>query len=132
MAHRVMLVEDEGIVAMDIQHRLEKLKYQIVGHAVSGDEAVRLANETLPDLILMDVKLRGPIDGIEAAALIHSTLDVPIIYLTAFADETTLERARLTQAYGYLIKPFEDHELKSAILSALDSYFRERNLRVDQ
>jgi diguanylate cyclase (GGDEF)-like protein/PAS domain S-box-containing protein len=129
MSNRILLVEDEIIVAMDIQQKLESLDYEIVGHAVSGEEAVRFAKNLDPDLILMDIKLRGPIDGVEAAAQIRFFSDVPIIYLTAFADDNTLKKARLTGASGYLIKPFEDRELHSAIEIALYKHSLEVKLR---
>src|SRR5664279_3980692 len=125
MTHRILLVEDELIVAMDIQQRLELLNYQVVGQAVSGEEAVRLAKELDPNLILMDIKLRGPMDGIEAASQIRAFSEVPIIYLTAFADENTLKKAKLIGASGYLIKPFEDSELRSNIEMALYKYSME-------
>lgn len=130
--HRIMLVEDENIIAMDIQQRLELLGYQVTGHAVSGMDAVRIAAETKPDLILMDIKIRGPMDGIETAAQIRARKDVPIIYLTAFADETTVKRARLTEAFGYLLKPFEDRELQSAIEIALYKHEMEKKLRASE
>jgi CheY-like chemotaxis protein len=119
MGDRILLVEDEIIVAMDIQQRLELLNYNVVGHAISGAEAIQYQREFDPDLILMDIKLRGPMDGIEAAAQIRANSNVPIIYLTAFADERSLTKARLIGAYGYLIKPFEDGELQSCIAMAL-------------
>lgn len=127
--HRIMLVEDENIIAMDIQQRLELLGYQVTGHAASGMDAVRVAAETRPDLILMDIKIRGPMDGIETAEQIRARQDVPIIYLTAFTDENTLKRARRTEAFGYLLKPFEDRELQSAIEIATYKHVMEKKLR---
>jgi diguanylate cyclase (GGDEF)-like protein/PAS domain S-box-containing protein len=124
-----MLVEDEMIVAMDVQQRLETLGYTVVAHATSGKEAVRLAQQTDPNLILMDIKIRGILDGIETAARIRESQDIPIIYVTAFSDEATLKRARLTEAFGYLIKPFEDRELRSTIEIALYKHKMEQKLR---
>lgn len=129
---RIMLVEDETIIAMDVQQRLELLGYQVVSQAASGADAVGIAAETKPDLILMDIKIRGPMDGIETAAQIRELQDIPIIYLTAFADETTIKRARLTQAFGYLLKPFEDRELQSAIEIALYKHKMEKKLRISE
>jgi diguanylate cyclase (GGDEF)-like protein/PAS domain S-box-containing protein len=129
MPNRIMLVEDESIVAMDVQQRLVQLGYQVVAHAISGEQAIRLAGEVHPDLILMDIKLRGSVDGIEAARQIRNDRETPIIYLTAFADDNTIKRASLTQAYGYLIKPFEDRELHSAIEVALYKHIMESRLR---
>jgi diguanylate cyclase (GGDEF)-like protein/PAS domain S-box-containing protein len=127
--YQIMLVEDEVIVALDIRQRLEALGYNVVAHASSGEEAVIFATELEIDLILMDIKLRGEMDGIDAATKIRDHLDIPIIYLTAFADEKTLSRARLTEAYGYLIKPFEDRELRSSIVMALYKYQIEQKLK---
>ena len=129
MTNRIMLVEDEVIVAMDVRQRLETLGYEVVAHATSGEEAVRSAKETSPNLILMDIKIRGAMDGIETAAKIRASQDIPIIYLTAFADDATLKRASLTEAFGYLIKPFEDRELRSAIEIALYKHSIEQKLR---
>ncbi|MDR3577555.1 MAG: EAL domain-containing protein [Anaerolineaceae bacterium] len=129
MTNTIMLVEDEVIVAMDVRQRLETLGYQVVAHATSGEEAVRSAKETSPNLILMDIKIRGAMDGIETAAKIRASQDIPIIYLTAFADDATLKRASLTEAFGYLIKPFEDRELRSAIEIALYKHSMEQKLR---
>ena len=126
---RIILVEDEIIVAMDIEQRLEMLGYDVVAHATSGEEALRYVDSKNPDLILMDIKLSGEMDGIETTAKIREVQDIPIIYLTAFADENTLQRARLTEAYGYLIKPFEDRELRSTIEMALHKYKIEKKMR---
>ena len=129
---RIMLVEDENIIAMDVQQRLEMLGYQVVAQVTSGADAIRTAVEIKPDLILMDIKIRGAMDGIEAAAQIRAEQDVPIIYLTAFADENTLKRASLTEAFGYLLKPFEDRELHSAIEIALYKHRMEKKLRASE
>jgi diguanylate cyclase (GGDEF)-like protein/PAS domain S-box-containing protein len=131
-AQRVLLVEDESIIAMDVQQRLERLGYQVVAQAASGKDAIYHATEKNPDLILMDVKIRGPIDGIETAAQIRTMCDIPVIYLTAFADENTIKRASLTEASGYLLKPFEDRELQSAIEIALYKHLMEKKLRVSE
>lgn len=127
-----MLVEDEVIIAMDVSQRLETLGYEVVAHVTSGTNAIRTAAETQPDLILMDIKIQGPMDGIETAAQIRAAQDVPIIYLTAFADENTLKRARVTEAFGYLLKPFEERELHSAIEIALYKHLMEKKLRISE
>jgi PAS domain S-box-containing protein len=124
-----MVVEDEAIVALDIQKRLVAFGYRVVARVTTAEDALRKARETEPDLILMDIKIRGGLDGIETAAAIRSRQDIPIIYLTAFADEPTLARARLTEAYGYLLKPIEDRALRSAIEIALSKHRAERKLR---
>lgn len=117
---RVLVVEDESLVALDIIQQLESDGYQVVGHAISGEEAIsKAAEEPRPDVILMDINLRGKLDGINAAEAISKTSDIPIIFLTAHADETTLQRAKLTRPFGYIIKPFEPNELKINIEIAL-------------
>ena len=130
--HRIMLVEDETIIAMDVQQRLEKLGYEVVAQASSSADAIRRAMESVPDLILMDVKIRGPLDGIETATRIRVQHDIPVIYLTAFADEETIRRASQTEAFGYLLKPFEDRELQSAIEIALYKHTMEKKLRLSE
>jgi PAS domain S-box-containing protein len=112
---KILVVEDESIVAMDIKHRLENMDYVVPAVVSSGEEAVEKVSETLPDLILMDIVLRGEMDGIEAAQIIKDNYNIPVLYLTAYSDEKTLKRAKITGPFGYIIKPFEDRELHSAI-----------------
>lgn len=118
---RILIVEDEGIVVLDIQRRLEDLGYAVVGHVASGPMAIKKAKQLLPDLILMDIKLQGEMDGIEAAHSIQE-LDIPVIYLTAFADNATLERAKISDPFGYILKPFEQRELHTTIQIALHKH----------
>ncbi len=125
----ILLVEDEQIVALDIQQRLTRLGYTVTGIAISGEEAVRMATDTRPHIILMDIHLRGDTDGIEAAEEIRSSMSVPIIYLTAYTDDQTLERAKITDPFGYLIKPFEERELYITIEMALYRHSLERQLQ---
>ena len=113
------MVEDEGIVALDLSNTLRHLGYIVAGVAVSGEQAIQLAVETKPDLVTMDIRLRGEIDGIEAAQQIRSRLSVPIIFVTAFADENTLQRARMTNPAGFLSKPFVKSQLYEAIETAI-------------
>jgi len=120
-APQILIVEDEGIVVLDIQRRLEDLGYQVVGHVSSGFKAIEKAKELLPDLILMDIKLQGEMDGIEAAHSIQE-LDIPIIYLTAFADNATLERAKVSEPFGYILKPFEQRDLHTTIQISLHKH----------
>ena len=129
---RVMLVEDEGIIAMDVQQRLEKQGCQVVAHVTSGEDAIRTAAETKPDLILMDIQIQGPLDGIETAGRIREAQDIPVIYLTAFEDDETLRRARVTEAFGYLLKPFEERELVIAIEMAVYKHSMEKKLRASE
>lgn len=129
---RVLIVEDENIVALDIRQSLVRLGYDVVDIVNSGPEAVRVATQTHPDLVLMDIRLRGSMDGIEAAEQIQRELDVPVIYLTAYTDPDTLARAKVSAAYGYVLKPFEDRELNTSIEIALYKHEMERRLREQQ
>ncbi len=126
---RILIVEDEGIEALDIQQRLVNLGYPTPEFVFSGAEAVKKAEEEYPDLVLMDIKLRGDIDGIQAAELIKARFDVPVIYLTAYADDDTLQRAKVTEPHGYIIKPFTEKELCITIDMALYKHRMERRLR---
>lgn len=127
-AARILVVEDETIVAKDIQSSLQSLDYDVAGLAVSGEKAVEQALKLHPDLVLMDVMLKGDMDGIEAARLIAAAR-IPVVFLTAYADDDTLRRAKVSDAFGYLLKPFEDRELHSTIEMALYKHNMERQLR---
>jgi PAS domain S-box-containing protein len=126
---RLLIVEDEGIVALNIQNRLQGLGYSVVATVSSGEEAIQVAGETRPDLILMDIKLDGKVDGIEAAAEIHRLFHLPVVYLTAYTNDETLNRAKLTEPYGYILKPFEARDLCTTIEVALYKYQMEQQLR---
>lgn len=126
---KILIVEDEWLVAQGISENLRDLDYEVVGTAASGEEALRLAAETSPDLVLMDILLRGEMDGIEAAERLRQQWDLPVVYLTAYADPHTLERAKVTEPYGYLLKPFEVRELYSAIEMALYKNRAEKRLK---
>lgn len=115
----ILIVEDEGILAIDLKAKLEKLGFKVPAIASTGAEAVELASIHRPDLILMDIVLDGPMDGIEAANKIRSSLKVPIIYLTAYADDDTVKRAKVTEPFGYLVKPYNNKELQIALEMAL-------------
>ncbi len=127
----ILIVEDESIVAKDIKKRLENLGYTVSAVVTSGEEAIEKAREK-PDLVLMDIVLRGDTDGIAAAETIRTQVGVPVIYLTAYADEKTLQRAKITEPYGYILKPFEDRELHTAIEVALYKHEMEKKLRESQ
>ena len=99
---RILVVEDESIVARDIQKRLTNLGYAVVAVAASAEESIRQAIEKRPDLVLMDVVLKGAMDGVEAAEQIRSHFDIPLVYLTVYTDEHTLERAKITEPFGYI------------------------------
>jgi PAS domain S-box-containing protein len=125
----VLIVEDEAIIAADLAGKLEQLGYEIIGTAAEGEEAIMLACRFRPQVILMDIWLKGPMDGIEAAAAIRRQLDAPVIYLTAHSDTATLARAKLTDPFGYILKPFEERELTTQLEMALYKHQVERQLR---
>ncbi|MEJ2207696.1 MAG: response regulator, partial [Anaerolineae bacterium] len=126
---QILIVEDEMIVAHNLKSRLEGLGYQVLPIARSGEEAVQRSLEARPDLVLMDIRVGGEIDGIEAAGQIRAHHSVPVIYLTGYADEATLARAKVTEPFGYVLKPFEMQELRSTIEMALYKYVLDRRLR---
>ena len=126
---RVFIVEDEVLVARDIKSRLEKLGYRVVGTAARGEEAVARVLSDLPDLILMDINLKGDMDGIEAADRIRSEVDIPVIFCTAYSNDETLARAKVTVPYGYVLKPFDNRELEITIEIALHKHELELALR---
>jgi DNA-binding NtrC family response regulator len=125
----ILIVEDEQIVAAAIEGHLQQLGYAIVGNAASGDEACEKAFQCQPDLVLMDVRIEGPMDGIEAARRIRERLDIPVVFLTAYSDVGTIERAKIVQPYGYLVKPFEPRDLHTTIEMALCKADGDRRLR---
>lgn len=116
---RVLIVEDEKIIALDLQRRLEKFGYSVVALAATAEEAVEAALEYYPDIVLMDIMLGGNRDGIDAAIEIHEQYNVPIVFLTAYADERTVERAKKAEPVGYVLKPFKERELQTTIDIAL-------------
>jgi PAS domain S-box-containing protein len=126
---QILVVEDEAIVAEAIKRRLKKLGYVVHATAGRGDEAIKKAEENHPDLVLMDIVLHGEMDGIEAAEQIRIRFNIPVVYLTAYSDEKTLLRAKITEPFGYIIKPFKERELQVAIEIALFKHEMERKLR---
>ncbi|MDH4162271.1 MAG: response regulator [Nitrospirota bacterium] len=116
---KILVVEDEGLIAMEISDRLRKLGYTVTDTVATGEEALAGTTRTKPDLVLMDIMLAGAVDGIETAARIRDRLEVPVVYLTAYADNATLARAQVTEPYGYVLKPFQERELKAAVEIAL-------------
>jgi diguanylate cyclase (GGDEF)-like protein/PAS domain S-box-containing protein len=126
---RILIVENERIVSMDMQCRLKQLCYDVVGAAVSGEEAIQKAEAHRPDLVLMDIMLDGPMDGIQAAEIIRTRFGIPVIYLTAYGDGPTLERAKVTEPFGYILKPFEERELHGHIEIALYKHRMEKRLK---
>ncbi len=126
---RILVVEDEIIVAVDLQHQVTKLGYHVVGVTGRGDEAVRLTEELRPSLVLMDIRLQGNMDGIVAAEAIRSRFLAAVVFITAHADNATLDRARITEPFGYLLKPFNERELRTTIEMALYKHAAEKRLR---
>ncbi|MBU0485533.1 MAG: response regulator [Proteobacteria bacterium] len=123
---KIMVVEDEWIIANDIKDSLIEMKYMVTSIATSGEEAIRKAEEDRPDLILMDIVLKGEMDGIDAAKNIYDKLGIPIIYLTAYVNEYLVEKAKNSEHFGYLLKPFKDKELDIAINMAIHKAKKEK------
>ena len=126
---RILIVEDGLIIAEDLRRRCEALGYSVTGIAATGEDAVFIADRTRPDLVLMDIRLRGTMDGIEAARQIRTTLSIPIVYATSSSDEATLVRAKETEPFGYLLKPVEPRVLHATIELALHRRAREAEQR---
>lgn len=118
-AKRILVVEDEVIVAEDIAFRLRRLGYAVSGIVFQGEEAIHHCQTNHPDLVLMDIVLKGAVDGIEAAQIIRDTCQIPIVFLTAYADEKTLKKAVVTDPFGYILKPFKEKDLQTTIEIAL-------------
>jgi CheY-like chemotaxis protein len=116
---KILIVEDDDVIARVADWRLKNLGYAVCGRATSGEEALALIVSAQPDLVLMDINIRGEIDGIETAKLIKKEFTIPIVYLTSHSDGPTLERAKETKPDGFIIKPFEDNDLRVAIELAL-------------
>ncbi len=129
LASKIMIVEDEGVIAMDIRNQLKGFGYNVVATAFSGEEAIALATQHSPQLVMMDIVLKGRMDGISAAQKITESLHIPIIFLTAYSDTATLQRAKATGAYGFLIKPFRPDELYVSIEVALSKHQLEQKLK---
>ena len=125
----IIIVEDEIIVAADLKGRLENLGYNIVGISSTGCDAIKKTGETNPDLVLMDIMIKGDMDGIETAQKIRDLYDVPVIYLTAYFDDEILNRAKITEPFGYILKPFEDLRIQSAIEMAVYNHHMEQKLK---
>ncbi|MCX6567356.1 MAG: HD domain-containing protein [Candidatus Aminicenantes bacterium] len=126
---QIVVVEDESLVAKDIVNMVRGLGYSVPAVVSTGEEAIVVAEKTRPDIILMDIVLKGRIDGIEAAQHIWENLSIPVVYLTAFADEATLQRAKVTEPFGYILKPFDERELQTTIEMAFYKAQMEKKLR---
>lgn len=126
---QILVVEDEGIVAKDLQALLKRLGYHVPATVGTGEMAIQTALQNRPDLILMDIQLRGSMDGVQAAAAINSEQDIPIVYLTANSDEATLQRAKGTAPFGFLVKPFEERAIQAGIEMALYKHQTDKRIR---
>jgi PAS domain S-box-containing protein len=124
----ILVVEDERIIALNLKENLESLGYSVVAIAASGEKAVEKATQLHPDLVLMDIRLQGNLDGIQAAQQIWENLSIPVIYVTGHSDQSTLERAKITAPFGYILKPVKERELYVAIETARERYEREQLL----
>ncbi len=129
MEIQILVVEDEGIVAKDIQNRLTNMGYHVPAVTATGEDAIVKAEEFKPDLVLMDIMLKGTMDGVTAADTIRQKFNIPVIYVTAYSDQNTLDRAKISEPFGYLLKPFEERELHSTIEMALYKHKMELKLR---
>lgn len=129
MRARVMVVEDDRIVARDISEQLGRIGHSVIGVVARGEASVELAISNQPDLVLMDIRLEGDIDGIDAARQIRARCQIPVVFLTAYADDETIRRASQAEPFGYLLKPFEDLQLRTVIEMALYKDRAERKLR---
>jgi len=132
MSKRILIVEDEYILALDLKKQLTELGYQVVAHVATVEHAVLCAKQKKPDLILMDIKIHGPIDGIETARIIHLDLDVPIVYLSAYSDQTFLKRAKVARPFKYLVKPVNKQELAANIEMALYKHAMEECIKKNE
>jgi len=126
---KILIVEDDFIVARDLRHHLTRAGHTVVGVAARGERALPLVVDSSPDLVLMDIRLAGELDGIEVARRIRQIRQIPVVYLTAYADDPTLKRALASEPFGYILKPFEDWQLRTAIETALYRHAAERKLR---
>lgn len=125
---KVLVVEDEIIVAKDIEETLQNLGYSVTGIARSAEEAIELSERTEPEIVLMDIMLEGKMDGTEAAKVIRARFNIPVIFLTAYSNEKTLKRAKTTNPYGYILKPFQETDLYTTIEIALHKHRTQRKL----
>jgi CheY-like chemotaxis protein len=123
---RALVVEDETLIAEELKERLERFGFSVIAVVDTADEGIEIATSQRPDLVLMDIRLKGQKDGVQAATEIRQRVDVPVIYLTAYSDRPTLDRAKHTDPYGYILKPFHERELQVTIELAMHRFALER------
>ena len=128
LRRRIFVVEDEALIAMELRDHLQELGYEVCGHAARGEAALRMIPDAAPDLILLDINLGNGMSGLEVAEHLQRTSDVPIVFLTAYADAALTERAALTGSFGYLVKPYQPAALQANIEMALYKQMTERKL----
>jgi len=131
MSVNILVTEDESIVRKDIERSLQKLGYNVVASTDTGEKAIELAKSHQPDIALMDIMLKGDMTGIEAAAEIKKDTDIPIIFLTAYADESTLSKAKITEPHGYILKPFKEIDVQTSIEIAIHKHKKESEVKVE-
>ncbi|MBP2296054.1 response regulator [Azospirillum rugosum] len=132
IAARILIVEDDRVVARDIREQLARMGHVVVGTSASGEDAIQLANRHQPDLVLMDIRLEGEMDGIEAARRIRDAHQIPVVFLTAYANDETVQRASMTEPFGYLLKPFEEPQMRTVIQMALYKHASDAKLRLGE
>jgi DNA-binding LytR/AlgR family response regulator len=123
---KILIVEDEAIVARDIKVCLNKIGYNVLGSYSSGEKALEAIESEKPELILMDIMLKGKMSGIDTSAIVKEKYGIPVVFLTAYADEKTIGKAKITEPYGYIIKPFKEIDLRTSIEMALYKFKKEK------
>jgi DNA-binding NarL/FixJ family response regulator len=123
---RVLIVEDETLIAEELAERLERFGFSVIASVDTADQGIQIATSQVPDLVLMDIRLKGDKDGVQAALEIRREVDIPVVYLTAYSDRATLDRAKQSHPYGYVLKPFHERELQVAIELAMHRHALER------
>ncbi|MDH3722883.1 MAG: response regulator, partial [Desulfobacteraceae bacterium] len=118
-AYKIMVVEDEAVIALNLQQMLTKMGFDVIGVSYSGEEALEKARSLRPDLILMDIMIPGKLDGIAAAKIIKAELGIPVVFLTAYSEDKIIESAKQAEPYGYILKPSQDREIKATVEIAL-------------
>ena len=127
MSKRIIIIEDEALIAAEIKSTLQLLGYTVAGHAMNGDKALDLFAKNEADLVLLDISIKGSLTGIDLAKVLRKKYEIPFIFLTSFSDKVTLSKVLETNPYGYIVKPFNDHDLKVNIELALDKFQKEKH-----